>query len=32
VGTDGGPLTAEQRTAWVAAYRDLGRAATNAAK
>ena len=32
VGTNGGPLTAEQRTAWVAAYRDLGRAATNAAK
>jgi hypothetical protein len=32
VGTDGGPLTAEQRTAWVAAYRDLGRAATDAAK
>jgi hypothetical protein len=32
VGTDGGPLTAEQRTAWVVAYRDLGRAATDAAK
>jgi len=32
VGTDGGPLTAEQRTAWVAAYRDLGRAASDAAK
>ncbi len=32
VGTDGGPLTAEQRSAWVTAYRDLGRAATDAAK
>lgn len=32
VGTDGGPLTAEQRTAWVAAYRDIGRAASDAAK
>jgi len=32
VGTDGGPLTPEQRTAWVVAYRDLGRAATDAAK
>jgi hypothetical protein len=32
VGTDGGPLTAEQRTAWAAAYRDIGRAATDASK
>lgn len=32
VGTDGGPLTPEQRSAWVAAYRDVGRAATDAAK
>lgn len=32
VGTDGGPLTADQRTAWVAAYRDIGRAATDAAR
>ena len=32
VGTDGGPLTAEQRSAWVAAYRDVGRAATDAAQ
>jgi hypothetical protein len=32
VGTDGGPLTAETRAAWVTAYRDIGRAATDAAK
>jgi hypothetical protein len=32
VGTDGGPLTPEQRSAWVAAYRDIGRAATDASK
>ena len=32
VGTYGGPLTAEQRAAWVTAYRDLGRAATDAAQ
>ena len=32
VGTDGGPLTAEQRAAWVTAYRDIGRAATDASK
>jgi hypothetical protein len=32
VGTDGGPLSAEQRSAWVAAYRDVGRAATDAAQ
>jgi len=32
VGTDGGPLTAETRAAWVSAYRDVGRAATDAAK
>lgn len=32
VGTDGGPLSNEQRTAWVAAYRDIGRAASDAAK
>jgi len=32
VGTDGGPLSAEQRAAWVTAYRDIGRAASDAAK
>lgn len=32
VGTDGGPLSAEQRTAWISAFRDVGRAATDAAK
>jgi hypothetical protein len=32
VGTDGGPLSAEQRSAWVAAYRDIGRAASDASK
>lgn len=32
VGTDGGPLTPEQRSAWVSAYRDIGRAASDAAK
>lgn len=32
VGTDGGPLTAESRAAWVTAYRDIGRAASDAAK
>ena len=32
VGTDGGPLTAETRAAWVTAYRDIGRASTDAAK
>lgn len=32
VGTDGGPLTPEQRSAWVTAYRDIGRAATDASK
>jgi len=32
VGTDGGPLSAEQRVAWVTAYRDIGRAATDASK
>jgi len=32
VGTDGGPLTAETRAAWVTAYRDIGRAASDAAK
>ena len=32
VGTDGGPLTPDVRAAWVAAYRDIGRAATDAAK
>ena len=32
VGTDGGPLSAEQRTAWVAAYRDIGRALSDASK
>lgn len=32
VGTDGGPLTAAQRSAWVAAYRDIGRAANEASR
>lgn len=32
VGTDGGSLSSEQRAAWVNAYRDIGRAATDAAK
>lgn len=32
VGTDGGPLTPQSRAAWVAAYRELGRAITDAAK
>jgi hypothetical protein len=32
VGTDGGPLSGEQRAAWVTAYRDIGRAASDAAK
>ena len=32
VGTDGGPLTPETRSAWVTAYRDIGRAATDAAQ
>jgi hypothetical protein len=32
VGTDGGPLTAESRAAWVSAYRDIGRAASDAAR
>jgi hypothetical protein len=32
VGVDGGPLSAAQRSAWISAYRDLGRAATDAAK
>lgn len=32
VGTDGGPLTPEVRAAWVTAYRDIGRAASDAAK
>lgn len=31
VGTDGGPLSAEQRAAWVTAFRDAGRAANDAA-
>lgn len=30
-GTSGGPLTAAQRAAWVAAYRDIARAAADAA-
>ena len=29
VGTAGGPITREQRAAWVAAFRDIERAATN---
>jgi hypothetical protein len=32
VGSDGGPLSAESRSAWVAAFRDIGRAATDASK
>lgn len=32
VGTDGGPLTPETRAAWISAFRDVGRAATDAAK
>lgn len=31
-GTSGGPLTPEQRVAWIAAFRDVGRAATDAAR
>jgi len=32
VGTDGGPLTPESRSAWVTAYREVGRIATDAAQ
>lgn len=32
VGTDGGPLTAEQRAKWITAFHDIGRAANDAAK
>ena len=32
VGTDGGPLTPETRAAWVTAYREIGRAASDAAQ
>ncbi len=32
VGTAGGPVTPEQRSAWVAAFRDVGRAATDASR
>jgi hypothetical protein len=32
VGTDGGALTPESRAAWVSAYRDIGRAASDAAR
>jgi hypothetical protein len=32
VGEDGGPLTDESRAAWVSAFRDAGRAASEAAK
>lgn len=32
VGTDGGPLTPETRAAWISAFRDVGRAATDASK
>jgi hypothetical protein len=32
VGTDGGPLTPELRSLWVSAFRDVGRAAINAAQ
>ena len=31
-GTSGGPLTAAQRVAWVSAFRDVGRAATDASR
>jgi hypothetical protein len=31
-GTDGGPLTPETRAAWVSAFRDVGRAASDAAQ
>jgi hypothetical protein len=31
-GTSGGPLTPEQRAAWVTAFREVGRAATDAAQ
>lgn len=31
-GTSGGPLTAAQRSAWIAAYRDIARAAADAAR
>jgi hypothetical protein len=32
VGTEGGPLTPEGRSAWVSALRDIGRAASDAAR
>ena len=32
VGEDGGPVTPEQRAAWIAAFRDVGRAASDASK
>ena len=32
VGEDGGPLTSEQRAAWVSAFRDVGRAASDASR
>jgi len=32
VGTDGGPLTPEVRSLWVSSFRDVGRAAINAAR
>ena len=32
VGSSGGPVTPEQRSAWVAAYRELGRACADAAR
>ena len=31
-GTSGGPLTPEQRAKWIAAYREVGRAAEAAAR
>jgi hypothetical protein len=31
-GTSGGPLTPEQRSAWVSAFREVGRAATDASR
>jgi hypothetical protein len=32
VGTSGGPVSAEQRTAWAVAYREIGRAADGATR
>lgn len=32
VGDDGGPVTSEQRAAWITAFRDVGRAASDASR